>query len=156
MEIRKALSQDVDAMVELVREFAEYEKLLDFFEVTRESLTEAMFGEDSFVEALVAVDGNIIGGYALFYPNFASFRGQRGFYLEDIYVSPAFRGRGVGESMIRRIASIATERGFKRIDFQVLDWNEPAVRFYEKLGAVKDDSERHFKFTDRAFNDLAA
>jgi ribosomal protein S18 acetylase RimI-like enzyme len=105
---------------------------------------------------LIAEDAGKPIAYALFYPNFASFRGQSGLYLEDIYVSEAYRGSGVGLEMLRYIARLGKERGFKRIDFQVLEWNTPAIEFYKKHGAVRDDEERHFKFTDDAFQQLAS
>ncbi len=138
----------------MIREFAAYEKLSEYCEVTETSLSEAMFGADGCVEGLVAFDGEISIGYALFYPNFSSFRGQRGLYLEDLYVKTEHRGSGVGEAFLRRIARIAKSKNCRRIDFQVLDWNEAAVKFYEKFGAQRDESERHFKFTDEAFEDL--
>jgi len=93
-------------------------------------------------------------GYALFYQNFASFRGQRGFYLEDLYVKPEFRGQKIGEAFLKKLAQIARQRNFRRIDFLVLDWNEPAIKFYEKLGAKIDADERHFRFVDEAFEKL--
>jgi ribosomal protein S18 acetylase RimI-like enzyme len=155
MNIRPAIQADVPAIVALMRDFAEYEKLLDAFEITEEKLAKALFNNDSFVHCLVAEKTGRIEAYAIFYPNFATFRGQMGMYLEDIYVSPDSRGGGIGESMLREIAKIAASSGFERIDFQVLDWNRSAIDFYIKLGAVRDDIERHFKFTDAAFADLA-
>ena len=107
-------------------------------------------------EGLIAFDGEQAIGYAIFYPNFATFRGQRGLYLEDIYIRDTYRGKGVGEAMLREIARFAAERGYERLDLLVLDWNTPAVNFYKKLGAVRDDDERHFKFTDDAFKKLIA
>jgi len=101
------------------------------------------------------VDGKGVG-YAFFFPNFASFRGQRGFYLEDIYIAESYRGKGVGEAMLRELARLAASRGYERIDFVVLDWNTSAIEFYKKLGAEMDRSERHFKFTDDAFRSLAS
>jgi ribosomal protein S18 acetylase RimI-like enzyme len=103
----------------------------------------------------VAVENDEIIGYALFYPNFASFRGQRGLYLEDIYISAGHRRSGVGVALLRQVARTAAEQGAARIDFQVLNWNVSAVAFYERLGAIRDDDERHMKFTDRAFQELA-
>ena len=139
----------------MIREFAAFENLSEFCEVTAESLTDALFGANACVEGLLAFSGDESAiGYALFYENYASFRGQRGFYLEDLYVKPAFRGRKIGEAFLKRIAEIAASRNFRRIDFLVLDWNEPAIKFYGKLGAVRDESERHFKFTDEAFEKL--
>ena len=107
------------------------------------------------IKTRLAFDGETAIGYAVFYPNFSTFRGQRGIYLEDIYITKIARGKGVGEMMLRHIAKLGKERGFERIDFLVLEWNTPAVQFYKKLGAVRDEEERHFKFTDEAFQKLA-
>ena len=157
MEIRAIKPDDVAGVVRLMRAFAEFERLLDYCEITVEKLENVLFGPGSFVESIVAFDddGKLIA-YSIFYPHFASFRGQTGYYLEDIFIDDSFRGQGLGEAMLRTIANIAAQRGFDRIDFQVLDWNTPAVNFYLKLGAVRDESERHFKFTDEAFKALAA
>ena len=119
-------------------------------------MAHAMFGTNAFVLGLMAFQDEIPVGYAIFYPNFLTFRGQRGFFLEDLYVSGSARGTGIGRQMLIRIAKMATERGFERIDFLVLDWNESAIGFYRKLGAEKSDGEGHFKFTDEAFKVLAA
>lgn len=156
LTIRKIDPEDVPAVISLIREFAAFEKLSDYCEVSEEKLDAAMFGERAVAEGLIAFDGDRAIGYAIFYPNFASFRGQRGLYLEDIYVNDGYRGNGVGQAMIRELARITVERGFERIDFLVLDWNTAAVEFYKKLGAVRDDEERHFKFTDDAFRRLAS
>lgn len=154
-QIEAAKAADVSSIVNLIREFAAFENLSEFCEVTEADLAEAMFGAKSCVEGLTAFDGDELIGYALFYQNFASFRGQRGFYLEDLYVKPAYRARGIGEAFLKRIAQIARSRNFERVDFLVLDWNEAAIKFYEKLGAARDESERHFKFTDAAFERLS-
>jgi ribosomal protein S18 acetylase RimI-like enzyme len=140
----------------MLREFAEFEKLSAFCEVTEENLREVMFGERAFVEALIAFDGDAPMAYAIFYPCFSSFRGQRGIYLEDIYVKPSHQNRGIGEILLREIAQRAKEIGAVRMDFQVLDWNENAIRFYKKLGAEIDESERHFKITNEAFEKLCS
>lgn len=150
------IEKDIPAVISLIREFAEFENLQDFCEVTEETLGEAMFGENAFVEGLIIFDGETPVGYALFYPNFASFRGQKGLYLEDIYIKQQYRASGLGEMTLKHLAKIARQRGFQRIDFQVLDWNTPAVQFYKKHGAAIDESERHFKFTDQAFEKLAS
>lgn len=121
-QIKKAEPEDVPPIIALIREFAEYEKLSDFCEVTEERLSAALFGETKIAEAIVALAGETTIAYAIFYPNFASFRGQRGMYLEDIYIRQEFRGSGLGETMLKHIAKIAGERGFERIDFQVLEW----------------------------------
>jgi ribosomal protein S18 acetylase RimI-like enzyme len=156
MEIRSIRIGDIPGVVKLMRDFAAFEDLADYCEISEKKLEEVLFGPRSFVESLVSVELDKAVGYCIFYQHFASFRGQSGFYLEDIFIEDGFRGRGLGEAMIRRIAKIAGERGLERIDFQVLDWNESAVNFYFKLGAERDDSERHFKFTDEAFRSLAS
>ncbi|MFN2500735.1 MAG: N-acetyltransferase family protein [Pyrinomonadaceae bacterium] len=153
--IRRIERGDLPAVLALIREFAEFEHLEAYCEVTEDNLARAMFGADSVVEGLIAADGEKTIGYAIFYPNFASFRGKRGFYLEDIYVTTSARGQGVGERMLRSLAELAADRGYERIDFMVLEWNTSAISFYKKLGAHVDNDERHFKFTDQAFSDLA-
>jgi len=155
LTIGNIIPTDVSDVIALIREFAAFEDLSDFCEVTEQTLTEAIFGEKAVADGLIARDSETPIGYAIFYPNFASFRGQRGLYLEDIYVQDKYRGQGVGEAMIREVARIGASRGFERLDLLVLDWNAPALKFYEKLGAVRDDNERHFKFTDAAFRSLS-
>ena len=155
MNIEQAKPEHISAILSLMREFAEYENLLDYLEVTEERLRTALFGEGAVAEAIVAAVDEKTIGYAVFFPSFSTFRGQRGIYLEDIYIQPAHRRGGAGEKMLRHIAQIAASRGYERIDFMVLDWNIPAVNFYKKLGAEIDRSERHFKFVDSAFKNLA-
>jgi len=154
IQIRKSSPDEVSAIVRLMRDFAEYENLAEYCEITEERLFDVMFGEDAFVEGLVAFCEKEPVAYAMFYPYFASFRGQCGYYLEDIFIAEDFRRNGLGEAMVKIIAKLARQRGFERIDFQVLEWNAPAVKFYEKLGAIRDDSERHFKFIDASFASL--
>ena len=156
IQIRKSTPDEVPAIVRLMRDFAEYEKLGAYCEITEDRLFDVMFGDDAFVEGLVAFHKDEPVAYAMFYPYFASFRGQCGYYLEDIFVAEDFRRNGLGEAMVKIVAKLARQRGFERIDFQVLEWNAPAVKFYEKLGAIRDDSERHFKFIDNSFNSLVA
>ena len=155
MKIKTATPENVPQIIALMREFAEYEKLLEFFEVTEERLEIALFGDGKVADAIVAFDDETAIAYAVFFPYFATFRGQRGIYLEDIFITKDFRGKGIGEMMLKYIAKLAKARGFERIDFQVLKWNTPAIEFYEHLGAHRDEEERHFKFTDEAFRKLA-
>jgi ribosomal protein S18 acetylase RimI-like enzyme len=154
LKIEKITPTDIPSVIELMREFAAFENLSEYCEITNERLYAALFGENHVAEGLCSFDGDAAIGYALFYSNFASFRGQRGLYLEDLYIKQEYRAKGVGEAMLRRIAAIAAERGFERLDLMVLDWNTPAVRFYEKLGGTRDPDERHYKFTDNAFRSL--
>lgn len=155
MKIKPATPENVPQIIALMREFAEYENLLEFFETTEERLQVALFGDGKVADAILAFDGETPVAYAIFFPYFSTFRGQRGIYLEDIFITKHARGHGLGEMMLRHIARIGKERGFERIDFLVLKWNTSAIGFYEKLGAIRDNEERHFKFTDEAFQNLA-
>ena len=156
LRIETAGEKDISAIIELMREFAEYENLLEYLEITEAKLYQAMFGAGGFVECLIASDDEKPVAYALFYLNFASFRGQTGIFLEDLYITENYRGRGLGEMLLRQIARVGKAGGAVRMDFQVLDWNAPAISFYKKHGAKMDESERHFKFTDEAFDRLAS
>lgn len=155
LTIRSIESADAANVINLIHEFAAFERLSAHCEVTEERLLDAMFGEHAVVEGLIGLDGETPVGYAIFYPNFTTFRGQRGLFLEDIYIREKYRGGGLGRAMLREIARIGSSRGFERIDFLVLDWNTPATKFYKSLGAVRDEDERHFKFTDEAFTKLS-
>ena len=156
LDIRKASREDVPGVVELLREFAEFENLTQFLETTEEKLAGVLFGEHSFVECLVALDNDKLIAYAILYPNFASFRGQKGMYLEDIFINTEYRGTGLGERLLKEVAKLARLKGCERVDFMVLDWNTSAIKFYEKHGAVRDEDERHFKFVDQAFEKLSS
>ncbi|MGI8543702.1 MAG: GNAT family N-acetyltransferase [Aridibacter sp.] len=153
--IREAIADDVPVILELMREFAEYENLLEYLEVTAQDLQKVLFGEDAFVQCLIALDAVEPIAYAFFYPTFSSFRGQKSVYLEDIFITKDYRKFGIGEKMLKEIAKTGKEFGAVRMDFQVLKWNEPAIGFYKKYGAIMDEDERHFKFTDEAFEKLA-
>ncbi len=156
LRIETASEKDIPAIIELMRELARFENLLEYLEITGEKLYEAMFGENGFVECLIASDDEKPIAYALFYPHFASFRGQVSIYLEDLYISENYRKHGLGEMMLKRVARIGKENGAVRMDFQVLDWNTPAISFYKKHGAEMDKAERHFKFSDGAFEKLTS
>lgn len=155
MNIRPIEPGDLRAVLDLMREFAVYEKLEQHLEATEERFAAAMFADGAFAEGLIALDGETPVGYAIYYPNFLTFRGQKGFFLEDLFVSQKHRGGGIGKALLTRIAKIAQDRGLERIDFLVLDWNKTAINFYENLGASGSEGEGHFKFTDKAFRDLA-
>ncbi len=155
IEIREATERDCLGIVALMRDFAEYEKLGQYCQIDEEKLMAVMFCEGAYVNGIIAHDGEAMIAYALFYRSFASFRGQQGIYLEDIFIDGKYRGLGIGEAMLKKIAQATKLQGGERIDFQVLDWNAPAISFYEKLGAVSNQDESHFKFSDEAFESLA-
>lgn len=157
--IRAATPADVGAMHALMYELAEFEKLTHLFTGTPEGLADALFGARPAAEALVAedpADGRRIVAYALFFHNYSTFLSRRGLYLEDLYVQPSQRGTGLGTAMLRALAAIAVERGCARFEWTVLDWNEPAIGFYEKLGATVLPDWRVVRMTGDALEQLAA
>jgi GNAT superfamily N-acetyltransferase len=155
IEIRPIVESDLPVLFELMVEFVEYEKLSDQLEIRPQNYVKVMFGENAFVEGLLAFsDGEPIG-FALFYRCFATFRSVPGMFLEDLFVSERGRGNGIGDLLLRAVAKRAKERGLERIDMWVLDWNSPAIEFYKKRGAHCETSDRHFKFVDTAFARLA-
>lgn len=135
-QLRPATPDDLGAIVDLIRELAAFERLSHLVVVTPESLQPHLFGPRPAAEALVAeVDGTVVA-FALFFTNFSTFLGQPGLYLEDLYVQPAHRGSGIGRALLQHIGALAVERGCGRFEWSVLDWNENAIRFYEKMGAA--------------------
>ena len=155
-QIKKAAETDVPQIIALIQEFAEFEKLSGWCEVTEEKLYRVIFSEGAFVQALVAFEGETCVGYALFFPVFKSFRGERSMFLEDLYVSPTMRGKGLGFAMLKEVARTAKEQGFVRMDWQALKWNEPAINFYKNLGAETDDENFDFRLRAAAFDLLAS
>ena len=134
--LRAAELRDVTAIVELIRALAEFEELTHLLQVTPEKLRPHLFGEKPVAEALVAESEGVVVAFALFFTNFSTFLAQPGLYLEDLFVTPAERGRGIGEAMLTRLAKLAVERGYGRFEWSVLDWNANAIRFYERMGAT--------------------
>ncbi|HEY4067804.1 MAG TPA: GNAT family N-acetyltransferase [Burkholderiaceae bacterium] len=138
-QLRAAEPRDAAAIVGLIRELAEFEKLTHLVEVTPESLRQQLFGAKPPAEALVVEIGEgaqtEVVAFALFFTNFSTFLGLPGIYLEDLYVKRAHRGSGLGTTLLTRLAQIAVERGCGRFEWSVLDWNENAIRFYKSMGA---------------------
>lgn len=135
LSIRPASAEDVPALWQMVRELAAYENLLDEVTATPTRMRKALFGSSPQAHAILAEHGGETVGMAVFFFNFSTFRAQRGLYLEDLYVRKAFRKRGCGERMLRYLAGVAVQNGCERFEWAVLDWNLPAIRFYEKMGA---------------------
>lgn len=134
--VRAAELGDVAPIVEMIRELAVFEKLEHLVQATPEKLRPHLFGEKPVAEAMVAeVDGKAIA-FALYFTNFSTFLARPGLYLEDLYVQPAHRAKGVGEALLTRLAALAAERGCGRFEWSVLDWNANAIRFYERMGAT--------------------
>jgi GNAT superfamily N-acetyltransferase len=136
LTIREAREADVPVILQFIRELAEYERLPHEVMATEEGLRESLFGPRPYAEVLIAdVDGRP-AGFALYFYTYSTFVGRPGLYLEDLYVRPESRRRGIGRAVLRRLARIALERGCGRVEWSVLNWNEPALTFYRSLGAV--------------------
>lgn len=137
--IRKATPADLGDILQLIRDLAAYEREPDAVYATVESLYGTLFGPTPTAEAIVAeADGEVVG-VALYFTNFSTWSGRDGLYLEDLYVKPEVRARGLGKALLQRLARIAVARGCARVEWAVLDWNAPAIRFYRSLGAVPKD-----------------
>jgi GNAT superfamily N-acetyltransferase len=155
--LRAATAADVTAIHALMQELAEYEKLTHLFVATPHDLHEALFGAHPAAECLVAdnVAGTVVA-YALFFHNYSTFLGRRGLYLEDLYVQPSQRGLGVGKALLQRLAGLAHERGCARFEWTVLDWNQPAIDFYQSMGATVLPDWRIVRMTGDALSKFAA
>ena len=134
--LRPAEPRDVPAIVGLIGELADFEKLTHLMQVTPQTLHPHLFGERPAAEALVAESEGVLVAFALFFTNFSTFLGKPGLYLEDLYVQPAYRSAGIGRALLTRLGQIAVERDYGRFEWSVLDWNVNAIGFYEKMGAT--------------------
>ncbi|MFD6435779.1 GNAT family N-acetyltransferase [Streptomyces venezuelae] len=154
--IRTATAADVPVIHALVRDLATYEKVPDEAKATEEQLREALFGERPAAFAHIAEDdasGDVVG-FALWFLNFSTWRGVHGIYLEDLYVRPEARGGGHGKALLTELARICVERGYERLEWSVLDWNEPSINFYRSLGALPQDEWTVYRLTDGALDAL--
>jgi len=154
--VRPIRREDVPRVWELLRGLAEYEKLTDYLTGTPEMLADALFGSGPRLEGRVAEEGDTLLGYALFYPVFGSFRARWRLWLEDLYVVPEARGRGVGAQLLAELCRLAAERDFFAVDWEVLDWNEPSLEFYRRLGARDlGGGWKHYRIDGEAMKALA-
>jgi GNAT superfamily N-acetyltransferase len=154
--LRPAEPRDLGAIVGLIRELAEFERLTHLLQVTPASLEPHLFGARPVVEALVAERDGAVVAFALFFTNFSTFLGKPGLYLEDLIVTPSQRGHGIGQALLERLARIAVERDYGRFEWSVLDWNENAIRFYERMGATVMPEWRICRVTGDALRRLGA
>jgi GNAT superfamily N-acetyltransferase len=156
-DVRRATVEDVPAVLSLLRELAAFEGKLDRVEVTEERLAEYAFGPRACIEMLVgSVEGRAVG-YAIFFPHFGSYRGRPWLFLEDLYVQPVARGTGVGHAMMSELARIVVAREWAGMTWGVLDWNQAAFRFYERLGASRvDDGHVYMELSGPALERVAA
>jgi GNAT superfamily N-acetyltransferase len=155
-EIKPATEQDTPLLLAFIKELAEYEKLSDEVDATEALLHKAFFGPKAHAEALLGYLNGAPVSFAIFFHNFSTFRGRSGIYLEDLYVKPTVRGKGLGQKMLSHIARIAKSRRCARFEWWVLDWNETAISFYKRLGAVAMQEWTTFRVTGNALDELAA
>ncbi len=135
MNIRFAVEADVPVILHLIKHLAEFEKMLDRVTATEEDLQRTLFGPRPYAEVILAEQGDSVAGFALFFHNYSTFFGSPGIYLEDLCVVEDFRGQGIGEALLQKLASLCIERNCTHLEWNVLDWNEGAIRFYERIGA---------------------
>jgi GNAT superfamily N-acetyltransferase len=154
--IRAAQPGDVPAIFALVRELAEYEKLAHIVTADEEKLRAHLFDEPRYAEAVLACEGEQSVGFALYFHSYSTFLGRPGLYLEDLFVRPAFRGRGYGKALMVYLAKLAVERGCGRFEWSVLDWNQPSIDFYRTLGAQPMSEWVIQRVTGPALEQLAA
>jgi GNAT superfamily N-acetyltransferase len=153
--IRNATADDTQAIAELIRGLAEYERLAHEVAFDEEELRRNLFGERRYAEVLLAEEAGEVVGFALFFHNFSTFLGKPGIYLEDLFVRPEHRGAGHGKALLAHLARLAVGRGCGRLEWSVLDWNEPSIAFYRSLGAVALDEWTAFRLSGGALRALA-
>jgi GNAT superfamily N-acetyltransferase len=156
LRIVPAAEQDVALILSFIRKLAEYEKLSHMVVATEDLLRETLFGERRVAEVVIAYLSDDPVGFALYFHNFSTFLGRPGIYLEDLFVDPPHRGKGVGKALLIHLAKVAMERNCGRLEWAVLDWNTPSIEFYKGLGAVALDDWTLFRVTGAVLTKLAA
>ena len=155
IQIVPARPADVPVILELIRGLGEYERLSDEIVATEDGLRKWLFGERPAAEVVLAYVDTTVAGFALFFHNFSTFLGRPGLYLEDLFVRPEARGKGIGRELLEYLANLTMTRGWARLEWRVLDWNEPSIAFYKKLGAEPLDDWTVFRVTGAALKKLA-
>jgi GNAT superfamily N-acetyltransferase len=155
LRIERATERDVPLILRLIKELAEYERMSDEVVATEDSLRRTLFGPRPAAEVVVGYAGDEPAGFALFFHNYSTFLGKPGLYLEDLFVVPKFRGRGYGKALLVHLAKLAVERDCGRFEWSVLDWNEPAIGFYKKLGATPMEAWTIMRVAGDALHKLA-
>ncbi len=156
LRIERATEKDVPLILRLITGLAEYEKLAHEMTATEDGLRDTLFGARPAADVIIAYAGDTPAGFALFFANFSTFLGKPGLYLEDLFVLPEWRGRGLGLALMKHLAGIAVARGCGRFEWSVLDWNAPAIGFYEGLGAKLMDGWSIVRVTGDALTKLAS
>lgn len=151
LKIRRAEKSDIPNILMMIKELAEYEKLLHEVVTTEEHLEKVIFGEQKFVEVLISELDGVLAGQTIFFHNFSTFVGRPGLYIEDLYVRPEFRGKGIGKALLNEVIKLAKQRNCGRVEWVVLDWNKPAIDFYKSIGAKPLDEWTIFRLTEDNF-----
>jgi GNAT superfamily N-acetyltransferase len=155
IQLRAATLDDVPLILSFIQQLAEYEKLAHTVVATEKLLQETLFGERPAAEVVIASWEDTPVGFSLFFTNYSTFLARPGLYLEDLFVLPEFRGRGVGKALLKYLARLAKERDYGRFEWSVLDWNEPAIKVYKGIGAIPMDEWTIFRVTGEALDHLA-
>jgi len=155
IRIVAATERDVPVILELIKGLAEYERLSHMVEADEARLRRTLFEDRPAAEVWLAYAGEECAGFALFFTNYSTFLGKPGLYLEDVFVKPHLRRKGIGLALLKKLAAIARERDYGRMEWSVLDWNEPAINFYKKLGAVPLEEWTMFRMTGEALTNFA-
>lgn len=153
--IRKAEEKDISLILSFIKGIAEYEKLSHAVQSDEATLKESLFGKNPSAEVLLAYYDNEPAGFAVYFYNFSTFTGRAGMYLEDLFVKPHLRGKGIGKALLIYLADIAVERKCPRFEWSVLDWNKPAIEFYKSLGAKPMDEWTVYRLSGRELEELA-
>ena len=155
IKIRQATAADSSLIIRFITELAIYENAEHEVIATESDIRHSLFGEDSSTHAVICNIANEPVGYAVYFFNYSTWLGKHGLYLEDLYVSPEHRGTGAGKALLKHLAEIAVSRNCGRLEWSVLDWNEPAIRFYRSLGAKPQDEWVAYRLTGKALEELA-
>jgi GNAT superfamily N-acetyltransferase len=155
-EIKPATQNDAGIILELIKDIAEYEKLSDQVEATEESIVKYLFRENAFAECLIGFENQVPIGFALFFHNYSTFVSKPGIYLEDLFVKEKYRGKGYGKKLLLSIVKIAHKRNCGRVEWSVLNWNKPAIDFYESLGATPMNEWTVYRLNQEAINKLVS
>lgn len=155
-DVREASAADLPEIVAMIRELAEYEREPEAATATEAQLRDVLFCEQPLAHCLIAEANGEVAGFALWFVNFSTWQGRHGVYLEDLFVRPQHRGSGLGRTLLVRLAQIAVQRGYGRMEWSVLDWNEPAIGFYTSIGAVPQDEWTKYRLSDQALHALGS
>jgi GNAT superfamily N-acetyltransferase len=153
--IRPAQREDVAIILNFIEGIAAYEKLSHEVEATHEKIEHYLFGEKSFASCFIAFEGNTAVGFALYFNNYSTFVSKPGIYLEDLFIEPSYRGKGYGKKLLLKLVQTAKENNWGRVEWSVLDWNKPAIDFYESLGAKPMNGWTVYRLSEKEINNLS-